>query len=383
MFFVLPSTPSSLALDEGGYAGLTQRISKETPLDSYESLYRTSRTLVIPARVFVDAGLDPLLAVRVVSIIYSTASLILINFLIIDFLRKKYSVNGLNAQNKYLILGIVLVFAFLPSRFFWSSVGLRESAMEFWVLSTLGSLYAIRNLSSLSTHFKFLWLFTSITFLFYTRSQVALVMLATILIISIITYRKKFAPAILIVSISSGLLSSTILTLEATEGGLLQGLNSLTRAPIDQIGAIADRHLNNQTGAESKIQTLGCPISPTSEIDEILCTAWRAPYMSLTFLFRPFLLTDVSSPSSFFAALENLLWFFGFLLVMVAVLRGRLKLHEPLLPSLTFFALYVISAGSYEGNMGTAFRHKSLILWVPLIMLLIAYWKKPEYPKAK
>jgi hypothetical protein len=42
--------------------------------------------------------------------------------------------------------------------------------------------------------------------------------------------------------------------------------------------------------------------------------------------------------------------------------------------------LYCVGAGSYEGNMGTAFRHKSLILWVILLLLasVIAAEKRPK-----
>jgi hypothetical protein len=42
--------------------------------------------------------------------------------------------------------------------------------------------------------------------------------------------------------------------------------------------------------------------------------------------------------------------------------------------------LYCVGAGSYEGNMGTAFRHKSLILWVILLLLasVMATEKRPK-----
>ena len=32
-------------------------------------------------------------------------------------------------------------------------------------------------------------------------------------------------------------------------------------------------------------------------------------------------------------------------------------------------SIYITTAGAYEGNMGTAFRHKSLILWVVILLL--------------
>jgi len=49
--------------------------------------------------------------------------------------------------------------------------------------------------------------------------------------------------------------------------------------------------------------------------------------------------------------------------------KRRVVFFGPLAPSLIFLALYGIGAGSYEGNMGTAFRHKSLILWVFLLLV--------------
>jgi len=57
-----------------------------------------------------------------------------------------------------------------------------------------------------------------------------------------------------------------------------------------------------------------------------------------------------------------------------------LAFFGPLTPSLIFFTLYCVGAGSYEGNMGTAFRHKSLILWVVLLLVgsVVAAKKRPN-----
>ena len=47
----------------------------------------------------------------------------------------------------------------------------------------------------------------------------------------------------------------------------------------------------------------------------------------------------------------------------------RFAFFSALQPSVLFMFLYSVSAGAYEGNMGTAFRHKSLILWVVILLL--------------
>ena len=93
--------------------------------------------------------------------------------------------------------------------------------------------------------------------------------------------------------------------------------------------------------------------------------------MAATFLFRPLVGIDTTSTSSFIAAIENIAWLGAVVFIIIMLIKKRqLAFIGPLGPSLTFFILYCVGAGSYEGNMGTAFRHKSLILWV--ILLLIA-----------
>ena len=92
--------------------------------------------------------------------------------------------------------------------------------------------------------------------------------------------------------------------------------------------------------------------------------------MTFTFLFRPMLGADVTSNTSLFAALENVFWLGAALFVVVMFIRNRrLVFFGALALSLLFFSIYSVAAGSYEGNMGTAFRHKSLILWVAILLL--------------
>ena len=92
--------------------------------------------------------------------------------------------------------------------------------------------------------------------------------------------------------------------------------------------------------------------------------------MTFVFLFRPLLGADVTSASSLLAALENIFWLGATLFVLVMFIRNRrLAFFGALAPSLLFFSIYSVAAGSYEGNMGTAFRHKSLILWVVLLLI--------------
>jgi putative Ca2+/H+ antiporter (TMEM165/GDT1 family) len=68
--------------------------------------------------------------------------------------------------------------------------------------------------------------------------------------------------------------------------------------------------------------------------------------------------------------MENSLWLSGALFVVIMFIRNRrLAFFSPIAPSLLFMSIYSVAAGAYEGNMGTAFRHKSLILWVVLLLI--------------
>ena len=101
--------------------------------------------------------------------------------------------------------------------------------------------------------------------------------------------------------------------------------------------------------------------------------------MTLTFLFRPLPFVDTTSMSSVFAAAENILWIFMFVMIFYGIFKERrIPFLRELAPSLIFFTLYVVGAGSYEGNMGTAFRHKSLILWVVLLLLMAVLSKNSQ-----
>jgi len=140
---------------------------------------------------------------------------------------------------------------------------------------------------------------------------------------------------------------------------------------IDQADNIPYKQEVNQIDAASVIKTQACPNAGISRFDKYFCIAYSAPYTTFTFLFRPILGADVTSTSSLFAAIENVFWLTSALFVIVMFIRNRrLAFFEALAPSLLFFVLYSIGAGAYEGNMGTAFRHKSLILWV--VILLVA-----------
>jgi hypothetical protein len=158
--------------------------------------------------------------------------------------------------------------------------------------------------------------------------------------------------------------------------------SSLFEVAKDQIEILPGKQIVNQVGAASKITRLECPWEETSEIGKYSCLGFRAPYMTLTFLLRPLPFIDITSQSSIFAAGENTLWIFMYMLIFYRIFKlKRIPFFKELSPSIIFFCFYVVGAGSYEGNMGTAFRHKSLILWIILLILFFLFWRNPDEAK--
>jgi hypothetical protein len=424
-FFFLPSEPTvALAPDEGGYAEIDKLVASEQPTTSYGGLYFISRTLVLPAAVLNDFGIEPLSSVRIIASMYGALTLILVAFLIMQFVNKYSTYSELTSKVSNLIIGLFFVFAFLPSHLLWSMLGLRESPMEFWVLCSLAAIFVAVNLQEKVTIPIALLLTISIALLFNTRPQVAWVLVVTILVSLIFSNQRRISFTLaLLTLIASGVgyasvtvQKQDVFALVATDGSatdgsatdgsatdgsatdgsacqdsnqiiILQGkeykcIKTGTRRDLSNLQnpgeiivnetiAIPDRHKGNQVAAASAIQTLSCPVTEESETDKYFCLAWRAPYMAATFLFRPLIGIDTTSTSSLIAALENIAWLGAAIFIVILLIRKRrLAFIGPLTPSLIFFVLYCVGAGSYEGNMGTAFRHKSLILWV--ILLLVA-----------
>jgi hypothetical protein len=146
------------------------------------------------------------------------------------------------------------------------------------------------------------------------------------------------------------------------------GFSNPGNVVLNNIEGISWAQEVRKTGAASEIQTFPCPLIEDSRITKLSCIAIRAPYMSFTFLTRPLIFVDTTSFVSYFAAAENLLWLIVLSLILFGAIRYRGILYsKEALPALIFMGAYVIGAGSYQGNLGTAFRHKSLILWVLLL----------------
>ena len=382
MFFVLPNTPSSLAPDEGTYAALTKWIAESKPAADFpafgEGLYLSGRSIIVPASALNRIGMDELDAVRFISSIYGLLSLVLLTFFALKLLSKAEELSRFNAR---LVLLFFTIFAFLPSHFVWSTLGLREGPNEFWVLLSLTSVYAIFQLKTRFQPLVYLTLCASIVMCYSTRPQVGLV-LGFGLLMYLITQIRKARSLVAITAVLAGIVLGSI----GSSGNASVSVVEDPGVVIGMVDGVPSKHAGNQVAAASKIETPDCPLSEysiiasaPSRVETYACIIWRAPYMTTTFLLRPFFIGDVTSTSSAFAAMENLIWLLAFGLIAFLIVKRRgIPRFNQLAPSMIFFSLYVVGAGAYEGNMGTAFRHKSLILWVVLALLLSLLWRNSQ-----
>jgi len=384
MFFILPSTPSSLAPDEGTYAALTKWIAESKPATDFpafgEGLYLSGRSIIIPSSALNRIGMDELDAVRLVSSFYGFLSLLLLTFLAVKLLNRR---DDLSKFGTRLVLLFFTIFSFLPSHFVWSTLGLREGPNEFWVLLSFVSVYVIFHFKTRFQPLMYLALCASIVMCFSTRPQVGWV-LGVGLLMYLITQIKQ-AKSLLAISV---VLVGIVLGSIGTSGNVGVSIIEDPGVVISIVDGVPTKQAGNQVAAASIIETPSCPLaqssvvsSPPSRVGVYACIIWRAPYMTSTFLLRPFIVGDVTSTSSAIAGIENLIWLLAFGLIVYFIIKRRgIPRFNQLAPSMIFFALYVVGAGAYEGNMGTAFRHKSLILWVVLALLLSLLWRNSQNP---
>jgi len=419
-FFFLPSSGSTLTPDEGAYAETARRLASgelNSTLFS-DNLLVQSRSFLYPSALIINLGIDPLAAVRIVSTAYGLLTLFYTIKILMILLNGQLAKNlDTPARYKPLIL-IVLIYAFLPSHFFWSIVGLRESAVEFWVIFISFQFQKILISQSTSRKLPLILVGLSIPLLFSSRPQIGWVLSTSLIIYCVLNSFRKSSLRIVIPfllfgvtvgyifsspistekrvsysfeSLDSGQISTELrdelqkcvkdgevmeragarlVCKQVPDNGSSIKIKNSTNPLMVHTGEIERHHKLNQEGAASVIRTIDCPFDPGSKISNYSCLIWRAPYTTFTFLFRPLLGPDVTSVSSLFASIENILWLGAFVFIIFMLIRNRkLAFLEGMFPSIFFMCLYSVAAGAYEGNMGTAFRHKSLILWVVILLL--------------
>jgi hypothetical protein len=360
---LLPNTPSSLAPDEGTYARLVLWLTSGNSALSFpefgDGLFRSGRILILPSMALNYMGLSSLDAVRVISLTFSIFNI----FLFYIFL------NSLSQEMKHSLLKriVLAIYVFLPSHFIWGTLGLRESINEFGLLVVF---YFLRKILTEPNREKFSHIFfltLGLVITFNIRPQIGLIVSSVVILALVLNFWKQPLMIFLIFlfPIMNLLANSVPLGLPKVVGNLT---SNVTSSPTDVLDFIQDKRDGNQQFANSKIVVSDCNKEQT-RFTNLTCEITRMPSAIIQVTFRPLPIYDRSSSAQIGAGIENLFWILMYVFIMLRLKPLLRKSHLSFeIPAALFVLLFTIAAAVYEGNVGTAFRHKGLLL--PLVLLI-------------
>ena len=466
--FLLPNTPSNLAPDEGQYSQILDLVSSGGDLTPFYGLYTSSRSLIIPARLFHFLGFSSLDSLRIVSAIYGLLSIVIFVLILCNFANKKTSPKDF-LSNKFLVIS-VLLFTFLPSHFLWSELALRESVSEFWILAA--SFLLLKVIANLQVKLDFRLTFlilATVVLAFGGRKQTVMIFLVAVLLsLFFIPLSKNTAllAGTLVISGALGIVFTTapsiamqksfeLILVEPTPSSTptpsksipkatksptkkptvsatpsasqsvsatpsasqsvsatpsasqsvsatpsasqsvgpeickeegqavilknkefkchvigekpIKVINSeivLSQIPSTKLSDLQTHYELNREDAKSALPASNCNNS-INNVSLALCLAQELPYRISSLMFRPLFPFDQGSTIYNLASFENYIWIILFLLSLFALfyrlIKKQISRNSLLIPIYAFG--FIVSAAIYEGNLGTAFRHKSSILW--------------------
>ena len=417
--YFLPRSPLALAPDEGVYSQITLWFSNGNDLSNSATrsigLYESSRSLIIPAGILCKLGVQSLYSVRITSVIYGLLSILIFMTLILNFTFLKNSYRPKRILQ--LRLFTVLVFIFLPSHFLWSELGLRESASEFWILLSAFLLLKIYVSLEKINFYYYALLTVSLVLAFGSRKQTAMVFIFALFLAQVLTRINKKTFMIfgsLFLAGALGFLFVSTPAIEVTKIYHLEPINPLVKyaasakscfksdqnvkvgqdeficklqkkivkkyifskviaqIPSSDLDNLQTQFELNRANAESALPESKCSQQRDSNLDLYLCLAKELPYRAGSFLFRPLFPFDSGSYSYNLASFENYFWLSLTILLLLSLyqLIGQLNYRYELNFVYIYIVGFIVGSAIYEGNLGTAFRHKSSILWC---LLLITY----------
>lgn len=436
LFFVFvlhPNSASPFAPDEDTYAGLAIFVSEGRAVQDFPgfgpSLYNQSKSLILPASLFVKLGFDSLEAIRIVSVIYGMATPLLVLLCYSAVTQSSLEVKSIrNCLQRAILLVFLASLFFLPSNILWSTLGLRESASQFWMLSQVYFFIKLY-LSVNSKRAVFGILLVSSTALSFTsRPQTAIVFTAILVVISFLISLREKSIKISLIAVAAIIFGSTFASTpsvelvreyrlveqseysklksnkEKGEKKLNENISALDKCRYDDqkivfkasayrckiqnkyvrentipvftsviktsnLAGLEEKRNLNRLNASSALAPSTC-LGRDEILSYVACNLSQIPYRLSAFLLRPFIVLDNGSNFVLMAGLENVIWLMLFFFTFYNLFGAwNCAVHRDYLFCIGLFLIVFSTAASlYEGNMGTAFRHKSTILG-PLVLL--------------
>jgi hypothetical protein len=379
------------------------------------------RLIYLPAKLLTYLGLPDLLAVRFLSIGCST----LATFLLIKMAKD-------NGRDDRMFKTAIIAISFIPTVFLWSSIGLRES---FLFLEISAILYFLSRVKDKIDVGNLLGLSLSVYSLSMTKDYIFILFLfsfiPTLLVFSIIK-RKRYVTHILILSIAfmplafnpelvpaiSSYFKGQVAKVDTIDIGDInndgrcdsfepcannEGDNDsyvatggmTVHALLDQLiaspNAIVAR-ISNALGITAKLEAISKSATVVETDEEVvenqkklslqqagLTKPLQVLESSAKFLLIPFIFIDNGSLFLNIQSIETPIWLFiyGLFFVGLYQLARRRREFDYAVMMATLFALeFVAISALTEINVGTALRHRSLLL-IPIMVVWVARKKKP------
>jgi hypothetical protein len=388
---------TKFAPDEEGYASLFQKVFQpDFSFKSSEGLIQSQgwawgvepllKILYFPAYVLVLLGVSPLLAIRFLSGALSAATL----WILLSGVRK--------IEQKKNIQFIVLIFL-CPSFFLWTSLGLRESFFFLGItvfFKNVGNIWCLKVSSSAK-------LCVGLLLVFAAKPSFYPILLSSIILSVVLqTLFKKIklpqfvnsiaACALLIAAplgISPSMTSYYSEISKAVYFKYFQDYSDSAGIPVQKPTESPSRIDSEQEKGQISIDDL-----KTNTIGKVLIELSSATQSNLItfsgfresgsvndifrdigiFLIFPMPFSENGSKMLNIAAFEFPFWILAFVIFLREMLFLRQKLEftniAPL-AVLIFLGQFLIYSGVFENNLGTSFRHKSVLLILAAILLSI------------
>ena len=394
-----------MAPDEGTYAALAGVVGSGGDWASWNynwgaGLYPGSRALLGPAALLIYFGLPDLTAVRVISVLYAVGSqLLLLSIARLARGRLAPDAPGGLPLISWPMLGVA-VFVLMPSNVLWSNLGLREAACAFWILAAVtcaGYLFTTRD-----WRWKALCgvgIAASIAMTFQSRVYLAAALVIA-LAVGVVWFgreRPRFSITLALGIVAGTILGAT-LSLPATPATTAPSVDGTASAGPSLLGSLqqgaaqAPTAINPDTYLErgsyqrevsaqyanSAIATDSCVGVPNPQSLR-WCEITRLPGAAFAVMFRPLWPVDIPdewSAVAVMASLENIAWLALVAAVIWVLVTRRFSMARLLAISLAYGALVIAGMAALEGNFGTAFRHKSSVLWALCLALILSTWPR-------
>jgi hypothetical protein len=432
-FSVFLGNITALAPDENLYRDIFSRLYSagftSDVLGFYGAWEPWLRLIYLPAKLLTYLGISDLLAARLLAIGCST---------IATYLLIKMAKN--NEQDTRIFRTAIIAISFIPTVFLWSSIGLRESFLYLEIISILyflskvrehvdlknmtGLGFAIFSLSMTKNYIFILFLFafviTLLTFSIVRRKNFMNHLIILVFALVPLTVNPTLVPAIS--SYFSGQLAkpeSSIAGDINNDGscekfefcsGIGNGAIDSNGKPLFNVatGGMTVHMLlyQLQSNPNTFLAKIAKSLGVTSRLTDISKSSilivtdkqvkenqkklslqqagLRHPDQvvksSLKFLLVPFIFIDNGSLFLNIQSIETPVWLFIyglFIIGLYQVIRRRRELDYAVLMAIIFTFEFVGISALAEVNVGTALRHRSLLL-IPILVIWVARKKKAE-----